>query len=145
MTQSSGAVVIVLDTSVLISALISQGTPPQQLYLKWMEGVFRLLTSTAQVEEFTRVIEYDRLKKYIRSPTEAREMLQTLQEDAEILQELPDVHISPDPDDNAILATAIAGKADYLVSGDKGDLLGLGEIEGVPIVTARMALRLIEF
>ena len=72
-------------------------------------------------------------------------MLQTLQEDAEILQELPDVNISPDPDDNAILATAIAGKADYLVSGDKGDLLGLGEIEGIPIVTARMALRLIEF
>lgn len=143
--RSSGPVVIVLDTSVLISALISQGTPPQQLYLKWMEGVFRLLTSTAQVEEFTRVIEYDRLKKYIRSHTEAREMLQTLQEDAEILQELPDVNISPDPDDNAILATAIAGKADYLVSGDKGDLLGLGEIEGVPIVTARMALRLIEF
>ncbi len=145
MTRSSGPVVIVLDTSVLISALISQGTPPQQLYLKWTEGVFRLLTSTAQVEEFTRVIEYDRLKKYIRSHTEAREMLQTLQEDAEILQELPDVNISPDPDDNAILATAIAGKADYLVSGDKGDLLGLGEIEGVPIVTARMALRLIEF
>ena len=71
-------------------------------------------------------------------------MLQTLQEDAEILQELPDINISPDPDDNAILATAIAGKTDDLVSGDQGDFLGLGEIEGVPIVTARMALRLIE-
>ena len=136
--------VIVLDTSVLISALISQGTPPQQLYLKWMEGVFRLLTSTAQVKEFTRVIEYERLKKYIRSHTEAREMLQTLQQDAEILQALPEVNVSSDPDDNAILATAIAGKADYLVSGDKGDLLSLGEIEGIPIVTARMALRLVE-
>lgn len=136
--------VIVLDTSVLISALISQGTPPQQLYLKWMEGAFRLLTSTAQVEEFTRVIGYERLKKYIRSHTEAREMLQTLQQDAEVLQELPDVNISSDPDDNAILATAIAGKADYLVSGDKGDLLSLGEIEGIPIVTARIALHLVE-
>ena len=109
-----------------------------------MEGVFRLLTSTAQVKEFTRVIEYERLKKYIRSHTEAREMLQTLQQDAEILQALPEVNVSSDPDDNAILATAIAGKADYLVSGDKGDLLSLGEIEGIPIVTARMALRLVE-
>jgi putative PIN family toxin of toxin-antitoxin system len=41
------------------------------------------------------------------------------------------VSYSPDPDDNIILATAIAGNADYLVSGDKSDLLKLGVIEDI--------------
>jgi predicted nucleic acid-binding protein len=53
------------------------------------------------------------------------------------LQELPNVELSPDPDDNPILATAIAGGADYLVTGDKRDLLSLGKVEAVQIVTAR--------
>lgn len=44
---------------------------------------------------------------------------------------LPIVSYSPDPDDNIILATAIAGNADYLVSGDKSDLLKLGVIEDI--------------
>jgi hypothetical protein len=45
---------------------------------------------------------------------------------------LPVVTLSPDPDDNKIIATAIAGSADYLVSGDKGDLLVFGPTEATP-------------
>jgi uncharacterized protein len=47
---------------------------------------------------------------------------------------LPIVSYSPDPDDNIILATAIAGKANYLVSGDKSDLLKLGVVEDIFIL-----------
>ena len=50
------------------------------------------------------------------------------------------MNLSPDPKDNQILAAAITGKADLIVSGDKKHLLALGEVEGVPIVTAREAL-----
>ena len=39
-----------------------------------------------------------------------------------------------------ILAVAITGKADLIVSGDKKHMLALGEVEGIPIVTAREAL-----
>ena len=42
--------------------------------------------------------------------------------------------IEDDPDDNLILATAIAGRADYIVSGDR-HMLALGESRGVKIVT----------
>ena len=52
----------------------------------------------------------------------------------------PDVNLSPDPKDNPILAAAIAGKADLIVSGDKKHMLALGEVKGIPIVTARDAL-----
>lgn len=60
-----------------------------------------------------------------------------LRRQATVLQELPKVELSPDPDDNPILATAIAGVADYLVTGDKRDLLSLRKVETVQIITAR--------
>ena len=50
------------------------------------------------------------------------------------------MNFSPDPKDNPILAAAIAGKADVIVSGDKKHMLALGEVEGIPVVTAREAL-----
>ena len=57
----------------------------------------------------------------------------------EVVGDLPDVTASPDPDDNLILATAIAGRADLIVSGDKNDMLALGRIEGIPIIAASAA------
>ena len=56
---------------------------------------------------------------------------------AVVLSDLPRVDYSPDPDDNPVIATALAGRASYLVSGDKGELLALGRVQGVRIVTAR--------
>ena len=53
------------------------------------------------------------------------------------------VENSPDPDDNLILAAAVAGNADLIVSGDKRHMLSLGDVEGIPIVTPRDALSLI--
>jgi hypothetical protein len=60
-----------------------------------------------------------------------------LRRQATLLHELPKLDISPDPDDNPILATAIAGLADYLVTGDKHDLLSLEKVEAVQIIAAR--------
>ena len=54
-----------------------------------------------------------------------------------MLRELPEVDYSPDPDDNPIIAAALAGGAQTIVSGDKGDLLALARVEGISIVTAR--------
>lgn len=53
--------------------------------------------------------------------------------------DLPSIDLSPDPADNTILAIAIAGSADLIVSGDKPDVLALGEARSIPIVTARAA------
>ena len=45
-----------------------------------------------------------------------------------------EITVSRDPDDNRILEAAVAGAADYIVTGDQ-DLLVLGEFEGIAIVT----------
>lgn len=130
---------IVLDTNILIGALITKGTPPDRLYQAWLEGEIELLTSTAQLAEVTAVLSRPRLQRYL-DADEAAAIVENLDTRAVILDAPPDVNLSPDPRDNPILAAAIAGKADLIVSGDKKHMLALGEVEGIPIVTARDAL-----
>jgi predicted nucleic acid-binding protein len=60
-----------------------------------------------------------------------------LREVAIFIDALPSVEVSPDPHDNYLLALASVGEADYLVTGDKPDLLALGRHEGTKIVSVR--------
>lgn len=134
---------VVLDTGIYVSALITRGTPPDILYQSWVDKEFTLITSTEQIREISRVMGYKKLQKFLNAD-EAAAMIEALSLYAEVLTELPEVHLSPDPDDDIILATAIAGKADYLVSGDKKDLLALKQAENVTIVTARQAVEILQ-
>ena len=134
---------LVIDTNVLIAALIRKNTPPYLLYKAWREGVVELVTSRAQLDELGRLIGYPKLKRYF-SPEEAQEMLTGIATYATYVVDLPVVHHSSDPDDNMILATAITGRADYVVSGDKADMLALGTVENIPIITVRRATEIIE-
>jgi putative PIN family toxin of toxin-antitoxin system len=131
---------IVLDTNVLVSALITKNTPPDLLYQAWDAGSFELVTSTAQLDELKRVLCYEKLRPYI-SLDEAEALLETIDVAAFVTEELPDIDLSRGPDDNVILATALATGADLIVSGDKSDLLELKSVRGIPIVTPRQALR----
>jgi len=127
---------IVLDTGILIAALITKDTPPDLIYQAWRKKKFELITSEWQLSEFRRVSRYPKLRKYL-VPSEAGSMINGLRYQALVLTDLPALEISPDPDDNPILAMAVAGEADFLVSGDKRDLLALKVIEKTKIVTAR--------
>jgi hypothetical protein len=51
------------------------------------------------------------------------------------------VHLSPDPDDDAIIGTLLAAKADYLVTGDKSDLLSLKKVHNIPVVSVTWLLK----
>lgn len=97
------------------------------------------MTSEAQIDELRRVLTYVRLRPYI-DPGQARDFVENLEAWAVVASNLPTVEASSDPDDNPILATAVAGKADALVSGDKSGMLALGAIETIPIITAREAM-----
>ncbi len=55
-----------------------------------------------------------------------------------------EVSYFPDHDDNRILAIAIAGQASYVVSGDRAGMLSLGDVEGIPIITARQAVDILD-
>ena len=101
---------VVLDTNILIGALITKGTPPDSLYQAWLRGDIELVTSTAQLTEIDNGLSRPRLQKYV-DADEAPVIVQDMGTRALVLDEIPVVNLSPDPKDNPILATAIAGKA----------------------------------
>ena len=129
---------IVLDTNVLVSALISREGPPGRVLAAVKHEGLTLVTSAAQLSELRAVLSREQLRPYIR-PEEAEDLLGNLQAVGEVVANLPTTNVSPDPDDNLILATAIAGQADLIVSGDKKHMLALGEVDNIPIVTAAAA------
>ena len=131
---------IVLDTNIFVSALITTNTPPDMIYRARMRGEIEVVTCNAQLDELARVLSRPRLRGYL-DPEEARLILDNLDTRAVLLADPPAVELSPDPKDNRILAAAIAGGADLIITGDKRHLLFLGEAAGIPIVTAREALK----
>ena len=100
---------------------------------------FTLVTSTAQLRELQDVLGRGRLRSRI-LPGEAEDLIRNLRSVAEVVTDLPDVGDSPDDADNLILAAAIAGRADVIVSGDKKHMLSLEDVEGIPIISARDAV-----
>jgi putative PIN family toxin of toxin-antitoxin system len=134
---------VVLDTNVLVSALITKGTPPDLLYQAWDAGSFQLVTSSAQLAELDRVLSYEKLRPYV-TRDEAEALLETIGAAALVVEGLPEIDLSPDPDDNLILATAVAGDVELFVTGDKSGLLELSSVRGIPIVTPRAALERIQ-
>jgi putative PIN family toxin of toxin-antitoxin system len=134
---------VVLDTGILIAALITKDTPPDRIYQAWRKRRFELVTSQWQLDEFRRVSRYPKLRKYLQ-PIEAGNLVNGLRHQARFLEELPDVDLSEDPDDNPLLAMAIAGEVDYLISGDKRDVLALKKVGKASIVTARRFLTILQ-
>jgi putative PIN family toxin of toxin-antitoxin system len=133
---------VVLDTGILIAALITKDTPPDQIYQAWRKQRFELVTSVWQLDEFRRVSRYPKLRKYLQ-PIEAGNLLNGLRYQALVLEALPDVDLSDDPDDNPLLAMAMAAEADYLVSGDRRDVLSLKKVGKTRILTARRFLSIL--
>jgi len=134
---------VVLDTGILITALITRDTPPDRIYQAWRKRRFELATSEWQLEEFRRVSRYPKLRNYLQ-PIEAGNLVNGLRHQARLLDYLRDIELSADPDDNPLLAMAIAGEVDYLVSGDKRDVLTLKKVGKARIITARRFLTILQ-
>ena len=130
---------VVLDTNILVGALITKDTPPDRLYQAWLRGEFELVTSEFQLAELADVLARPRLQKFI-NQEEAAAILVELESIALVVTTVREVGYSQDRDDNWILAAAIEAQAELIVSGDKPDMLALREVRGIPIVTARQAL-----
>lgn len=132
---------LVVDTNVLISALLSATSLPARLMTFWREGRFVLVTSAVQVDEMMRVTRYPKLRERL-SPALAGRLINELRDLAVVVSDLPEVSLSPDPDDDFLLASSLAGAAQFLITGDKADLLALESFKGVQIRTVRAFLAL---
>ena len=126
---------VVLDTNILVSALLVQLGYPAAIYRAWQEGLFTLLTCREQLDELKATLHKPAIAARIK-PYKAGRLANDLKELAEVIDPLPRVERSPDPTDDFLLALSEAGKADYLVTGDKSGLLSRARHQGTRIVSA---------
>lgn len=132
---------LAIDTNIIVSALLASTSLPAHLIVLWREGRFDLLTSPEQLDELIRVARYPKIRERL-VPSLAGRLINELRDLAVMLTDFPAVTVSSDPFDNYLLAMAAAGAADFLVTGDKHDLLGLKLYQGCRIITVREFLTL---
>jgi uncharacterized protein len=132
---------LVIDTNVFVSGLISGEGSPARL-LRAVQGKRAVhLVSDPIVEEYLRVLDYPRIRRF-KKITDAfvADIAAYLVYQTERVELRSRIRMSPDPEDDVFLNTAVDGRATLLVSGDKTDLLGLRKVDGIPIVSAREAV-----
>ena len=134
---------VILDTNVLVAVLIAPGGPPHQLFEAFLADRFALVTSDVQIEEFSRVTRYPAIRSRIH-PAQAGRMLNAVRSLSVVLEVLPVVVVSRDPHDDYLFAMAQASEADYLVTGDKADVLRHKKHGKTKIVTARKLVEILK-
>ena len=112
---------------------------PARLLVLWRQDRFALLTAIEQLEELRRVTRYPKIRDRL-PPALAGRLVNDLRGLAVMLDRLPSVDVSPDPNDNHLLAMAEAGAADVLLTGDKRHLLSLERHGSTRILSVRMFL-----
>jgi putative PIN family toxin of toxin-antitoxin system len=127
---------VILDTNVLLGALISPHGAPDLIYRAWRAAKFELVTSTTQLDELRRASRYPKLKNILpahRVGTMVNNMQRAL-----VLDVLPPLSAKQDlqdPNDAFLLAMAQASEANYLVTGDRrAGLLQLGKLGATRIL-----------
>ncbi|MGH9396080.1 MAG: putative toxin-antitoxin system toxin component, PIN family [Terriglobia bacterium] len=126
---------VVVDTNIVVSALIVPTGKPAAVIDAWLEGKFTLLTCSAHIDELRSTLQKPRVAELIK-PHKAGRLVNQIKRFAEDIDPLPPVERSPDPTDDFLLALAEAGQADYLVTGDKSGLLALVRHKTARIVSA---------
>jgi putative PIN family toxin of toxin-antitoxin system len=126
---------VVIDTNVLISALLFDGNH-EKLVLATLAGSNQLVLSPYIIIETTRILE----TKFKVNP-ENLELLQQLLTESEQVYFEPFLHIITDEPDNRIVETAVKGRANYIVTGDKL-LLALKQYVSIKIVSIKEYLEI---
>jgi putative PIN family toxin of toxin-antitoxin system len=134
---------IVLDTNVVLSALLWRGAPHHLLAAIGQRSSIQLYSSTALLEELADVLTRpSATKRLTLIGRSAREVLADYVEAIELVEpaSVPRV-VAGDVDDDQVIAAAVTARADLIVSGDRKHLLPLGSHQGIDIVDATEAIR----
>jgi putative PIN family toxin of toxin-antitoxin system len=130
---------VVVDSNVWVSGLIRPTGPPGRILEAVLEEQIHVVASWELVEEIAAVLSRPKLTRYRLAATDVLDLLQTL------AQTLPTIDVDVDirdPDDAPVVAAALAGRADAIVTGD-ADLLENAQLRdwlserGVRVLTPR--------
>lgn len=122
---------VLLDTNVLISAVLFGGLP-RELVRRALRGEFEVVTSARLMVEFEEILS----ERFGVPPAVAQAARAEYELLATVVRPRHVPRVARDPDDDEVLAAAVAGDCALVVTGDR-DLLALGSHEGRPILTPR--------
>jgi putative PIN family toxin of toxin-antitoxin system len=128
---------VVLDANVFVSALIRPEGPPGRVVqaLSVQPPPFELVLSEALADEIHAALGYSKVRKSLRDKTvDPNDWFSNYELLADFAEPTAVTGIAPDPDDDKVIAAAVGGRADFIVTGDKA-LAGVGAFEAVRIVT----------
>lgn len=136
----------VLDTNLLVSGVIAAGGLPRRLIDGAKAGEFELCTSEVLLAELLDVLSRSKFAARLsQAGLTPPGIVDDLRRIAVIVSPADTPRVVPtDPDDDHVIAAAVIGQADLIVSGDQRDLLPMGSYEGIPITTAREAVERLE-
>jgi uncharacterized protein len=136
---------LVLDTNIFVSGLISGSGSPACILRAIQNRRIIHLVSDPIIEEYLRVLDYPRIRRF-KKITDAfiADIAAYLVHKTERVELVSTIRLSPDPDNDIFLETAVDGRATTLVTGDKTHLLSIGPVQGIPILSASAALAQLE-
>jgi putative PIN family toxin of toxin-antitoxin system len=130
---------VVLDTNVIVSAVIRPGSNPDKVLGAFLDGRYEVIASPALLSELQKVLERPRIaRRGPRSQEETTQLLSSVLVEPSLMLNV----IAADPADDRVLEAAVAGEADYIVSGDR-HLLDLNAYQGILIVSPAVFLAIL--
>ena len=135
---------VVLDTNLLVSYLITHRPPIATLIdHHLLRQHFILVTAPELLAELDRVLAYPKLQRYYSEEdrTQFVALIMAVSEVVDLPEAIP--RIGQDPDDDRVIACAVAGAAELIISGDH-DLLALHQVGGIDILSAAQFLEMLE-
>lgn len=132
---------IVLDTSSLVSYVLTRGDIMRRIIGRWRAGDFTVLSSPATRDELAGVLARPSIRRLSAVPLE--EFVRGMERFTDHMPGALDVCACRDPKDDKFLACALEGQADYLVTSDR-DLLDMRRFEGTAIVNPGQFLLALE-
>ena len=124
---------VVLDTNILLSAMLSPRGAPARIIDAWKRNLFTLTLCPELLAELRDVSQRPFFRARLRADI-AERLAASLRDLASCYRDLPSASGAPDAKDNFLLALADVAQADFLVTGDKG-LLSLKHHKSTRIVT----------
>jgi len=134
---------VVIDPNLLVSYLLThRGSIAQIIDTHLAQEDFIRLGCVQLLKELDRVLQYSKFQQYFDDETHLRfvALIASLSELVDVPDEVP--RIIRDPKDDYLIACALIGNAEFLVSGDK-DVLVLNAAETVRVVTAKQFLEIL--
>jgi len=132
---------VVLDANVVVSAYLIPGRTAAQILNRWRVGAFDLLVSEDILAEYHRVLLHRTVRtRHTLSPDAIASDMHTIRQESTVVEPAETMHVLPaDPTDEKYIECAVAGEADYIVSGD-AHLLNLKEHRGIVVLSPRAFL-----